>query len=370
MIKLVALIACLLAMTLTAIVSRTSLSIVDTYRGPQEHWPKPTIDEGVDFKPLGALPKEARSPVHNPFTKAKETLGRQLFFDRRMSQSEQVSCASCHDPDLGWADGKRKAIGHNRLRHDLNTPSIINSAWLDSVYWNGRAGSLEAQIIETWQNPLEMAAHLPTALARIISIEGYTPMFQAAFGTDEVSAVHISKAIATFMRQVTLTNTTFDKFMRGKRAALKDDEIEGLHLFRTKARCANCHNGNLLSDGKFHHLGSSFHNVGEFQGRYRITKQAENVGAFRTPGLRGFAETAPYLHNGLVKDLDTLLHVYNGGWWQNSELVNKGNNIPTATLSKHIKTLDLSEQERMQLKAFLGTLKGEALWIEPPPELE
>jgi cytochrome c peroxidase len=238
------------------------------------------------------------------------------------------------------------------------------------VYRNGRAGSLEAQIIETWQNPVEMAAHLPTAVARITSIKGYPPMFQEAFGTKEVSVVHISKAIATFMRQVTLTNTTFDKFMRGERAAFKDDEIKGLHLFRTKARCANCHNGDLLSDGKFHHLGSSFHNVGEFQGRYRVTKQAENVGAFRTPRLRGFAETSPYLHNGLIKDLDTLLHVYNSGWWQNSELVNKGNNIPTATLSKHIRTLGLSEQERLQLKAFLGTLKGEAFWIEPPPELE
>ena len=359
MIKLGALIVCLLAMTLTAIVSRTPLSIVDTYRGSQEYWPKPTIDEGVDFKPLGALPKNAHFPSYNPYTKAKETLGRQLFFDRRMSQSEQVSCASCHDPDLGWADGKRKAIGHNRLRHDLNTPSIINSAWLNHVYRNGRVGSLEAQVIETWQNPVEMAAHLPTAVARIISIEGYTPMFQEAFGTKEVSAVRISRAIATFMRKVTLTNTKFDNFMRGERSAFKNDEIEGLHLFRTKARCANCHNGNLLSDGKFHHLGSSFHNVGEFQGRYRVTKQAENVGAFRTPGLRGF-----------IKDLDTLLHIYNNGWWQNNELDNKGNNIPTATLSKHIKILDLSEQERTQLKAFLGTLKGQALWIEPPPELE
>ena len=122
MIKLGALIVCLLAMTLTAIVSRTPLSIVDTYRGSQEYWPKPTIDEGVDFKPLGALPKNAHFPSYNPYTKAKETLGRQLFFDRRMSQSEQVSCASCHDPDLGWADGKRKAIGHNRLRLCLEHP--------------------------------------------------------------------------------------------------------------------------------------------------------------------------------------------------------------------------------------------------------
>jgi cytochrome c peroxidase len=369
MIKIGALIIFLLAIILVAIASRPQLSIVDSYRGSQDYWPKPTIDVGVDFKPLGALPKEARFPEHNPYSKAKETLGRQLFFDRRMSQSEQVSCASCHDPDLGWADGKRKAIGHDRLRHDLNTPSIINSAWLDSIYWNGRAGSLEAQIIETWQNPVEMAAHIPSAVARIASIKGYVPMFQDAFGTEDVSAMLISRAIATFMRQVTLTNTKFDKFMRGERATLKDAEIEGLHLFRTKARCINCHSGSLLSDGKFHHLGSSFHNVGEFQGRYRVTKHAEDVGAFRTPGLRGIAETSPYLHNGLIKDVDTLLFLYSSGWWQNGELDKKDHNIPTATRSSHIKNLDLNGQERMHLKAFLGTLEGQVYWVKPPPEL-
>lgn len=344
-------------------------TIVDVYQGPQSSWPDASIDKGISFKPLGALSKEPIFPDHNPYSKEKYELGKQLFFDRRLSKSEQISCASCHDPDLGWADGKRKSIGHNRLQHQLNSPSVLNSAWVEKVFWDGRAHSLEQQILETWQNPIEMAAHLPTAVARIKAIDGYKPFFVDAFGSSKVTANLIAKAIGTFMRTLTLSNTRFDKFMRGDRAQLQDDEIKGLHLFRTKARCANCHNGTLLTDGKFHHLGSSFHNVGNFQGRYNITHQGSDVGGFRTAGLRGIGETRPYLHNGFIKDIPVLLTLYNNGWWQNADLPDKGNDIPTATLSPHIKKLDLSKEELDQLAAFLATLDGNSPWMEAPEEL-
>jgi cytochrome c peroxidase len=343
--------------------------IIELYRGPQENWPAPTIDEGVEFIPLGAISKNTPFPENNPYSKEKWELGKQLFFDRRLSQSLQVTCASCHDTDLGWADGRKRSIGHNRQQHDLNSPSIINSAYAKHIFWNGRAQTLEQQVIETWQNPIEMAAHIPTAVARINAIEQYKPMFEDAFGTTKASAELISQAIATFMRNITLTNTRFDKFMRGNSDELTNQEIEGLHLYRTKARCINCHMGTLLSDNKFHHLGTSFHNVKEFQGRYRITKKAADVGAFRTPGLRGIAKTAPYLHNGLIDDLETLLILYNIGWWQNAELPDKGNDIPTATLSAHIKPLDLSPREIEKLSAFLATLEGHSPWLPLPKEL-
>lgn len=345
-------------------------SLVDVYRGPQQQWPAATIDDGVDFKPLAPLENKPPFPESNPYSKEKWELGKQLFFERRLSKSEQIACASCHDPDLGWADGRRKAIGHNRIQHDLNSPSIVNSAWIEEVFWDGRAGSLEEQVLGSWQNPIEMAANLSDAVARIRSIEGYSPLFEQAFGSTDVSADRISQAIATFMRKITLTNTRFDKFMRGERDVLTESEIKGLHLFRTKARCANCHNGALLSDGEYHHLGSSFHNVGEFQGRYRVTGKAEDVGAFRTPGLRGIGETAPYQHNGFAKNLDILLNLYNMGWWQNAELAEKGNDIPTAQLSSHIQELKLNKEELSQLKAFLGTLDGDMPWYEMPEELE
>lgn len=344
--------------------------ILSLYKGPQANWPAPTIDEGAHYTPLGAMPKEPPYPEYNPYSKEKWELGKQLFFDRRLSKSQQIACASCHDPDLGWADGRKRAIGHNRQLHTLNSPSITNSAWLNTVFWNGRAKTLEQQIIETWQNPLEMAADLPETVTRVNSLKGYSSLFKKAFNTPVADAELISKAIATFMRKITLTNTRFDKFMQGDRTELSNDEIEGLHLFRTKARCINCHNGTLLSDNKFHHLGTSFHNVGDFLGRYSVTNKAENVGAFRTPNLRGISSTAPYMHNGFINDLDILLSIYNAGWWQNAELKDKGNDIPTATLSKHIKPLSLNQNELKKLKAFLTSLDGTPVWIKMPKEVQ
>lgn len=344
--------------------------IINQYRGDQQHWPAPAIDKGVIFSSLAALPEKVVFPESNLYSKEKYELGKQLFFDRRLSKSEQIACASCHDPDLGWADGRRQAIGHNRQQHDLNSPSIINTAWLEKVFWNGRADSLEAQIIETWQNPVEMAANLPSAVARIKAVKAYTPLFEKAFASPEISAAKISQAMATFMRTITLSNTRFDRFMRGKRNVFSDQEIKGLHLFRTKARCINCHHGSLLTDGRFHHLGSSFHNVDDFEGRYRVTKKSQDVGAFRTPGLRGINETAPYLHNGLIKSLESLIAIYNNGWWQNAALENKGNEIPTAVLSSHIKKLSLSQKEVEDLIAFLDTLEGNTPWVKMPAELK
>lgn len=342
--------------------------LIQRYRGEQALWPAPTIDDGAVFEPLSALPTEVIYPEDRPYSKAIWTLGKHLFFERRLSRSEQISCANCHDPDLGWADGRRKAIGHNRQQHTLNSPSIMNTVWLNEIFWNGRVTTLEEQVLQSWQNPIEMAGDIPTAVQRISSIEGYRDLFKAAFDSADVDADRISQAIATFMRSVTLTSTRFDKFMRGQRDELTDKEIRGLHLFRTKARCANCHSGALLSDGQYHHLGSSFHNVGEFKGRYSVTGKPEHVGAFRTPGLRGISATAPYFHNGIATNLDILLTLYNSGWWQNAELKNKGNDIPTATLSPLIAELNLSPDEISELKAFLLTLDGNIPWYRIPDE--
>lgn len=151
--------------------------------------------------------------------------------------------------------------------------------------------------------------------------------------------------------------------------ALSDTQIRGLHLFRTKARCINCHHGALLSDEDFHHLGSSFHTVGNFKGRYNVTGQIEHIGAFRTPALRNVAFTAPYLHNGIVPDLDSLLAIYNSGWWQNEELTGKTDNLPIARLSPLIKPLSLTDNELADLKAFLISLSGATHEIPVPKEL-
>ena len=349
--------------------SSPEAQLIERYRGPQSEWPAPWIDEGVTAAPLATLPPDVPHPADNPDSTAKRELGKQLFFERRLSRSEQIACASCHDPDLGWADGRRLAIGHNRRVGDTNSPTVVNVGYLQEIFWDGRAASLEEQVIASLSDPREMAADPERAAARIANISGYAPLFSEAFGDSRVNAERIAAAVATFMRSLRFANTPFDRFMAGETDRLDERQIRGLHLFRTEARCMNCHHGPLLSDERYHHLGTSFHNVGNFQGRYRVTGTPEDVGAFRTPPLRGAASTLPLTHSGMARDLDTLIRLYEMGWWQNADLDDKGNNIPTARLSPLIKPLSLSRQDREDLKAFLEALDGPMPYMLPPDEL-
>lgn len=341
-------------------------ALAERYRQGPDHWPQANVDAGVDYQPLAAIAEQVPVPADNPITDAKRELGKHLFFDRRLSASEQIACASCHDPDLGWADGRRTSIGHNRQQGHINAPTVVNSAWLNQVFWDGRAASLEEQVIASWTNPIEMAADADAAVARLRQTQSYPELFEQAFGSQEMTPERVAQAIASFMRGLTLTQTDFDRFMRGQVDAMSDEALYGLHLFRTKARCINCHHGAQLSDDRFHHLGTSFHNVGDFEGRYRITGVARDVGAFRTPSLRGAVATPPFMHNGFVKDIDMLLSLYNMGWWQNAELPDKGNDIPTARLSPLIKPLQLEPDETRALKAFLLSLNGAMPWMDMP----
>ncbi|SDU04343.1 cytochrome-c peroxidase [Halopseudomonas salegens] len=345
------------------------VALVEQYRAGTDHWPAAETDPSVQAAPLARLPAEPPYPADNPYSTAKRALGKQLFFDRRLSGSQQLACASCHDPDLGWADGRRFSIGHNRQVGETNAPSIINTGYQTRLFWDGRAASLEQQTRASWTNPIEMAADPDTVVARLRHIPGYAPLFTEAFGDSAVDEQRIIQAIATFSRSLTSQSTAFDRFLDGESEALSDAQVRGLHLFRTKARCMNCHHGALLSDEQFHHLGTSFHLVGNFEGRYRQTGKPEHVGAFRTPGLRGIGATAPYLHTGMAGDLDTLLALYNIGWWQNAELKDKPDDIPTAQLSPLIKPLELKADELADLKAFLHSLTGDMRYMLMPEEL-
>lgn len=349
--------------------SNSEVQLIEVYRGPQSEWPTPWVDEGVMVVPLSTLPSITPYPADNLGSAAKHELGKILFFERRLSRSEQIACASCHDPDLGWSDGRRLAIGHNRQVGDTKSPTIVNVAYLQELFWDGRASSLEEQVLASLSDPREMAADPDRAAARIASIEGYSSLFVEAFGDSKVSADRIAAAVATFMRSLRFTNTPFDRFMAGDREQLSESQIRGLHLFRTEARCMNCHHGPLLSDERYHHLGTSFHNVGNFKGRYRVTGKSEDVGAFRTAPLRGVASNPPFTHIGMAPNLDTLIRLYEMGWWQNADLAKKGNDIPTAQLSPLIQPLSLSDQDRADLEAFLKALDGPMPYYTPPKEL-
>lgn len=349
--------------------SADSDPLVAAYRQPQHAWPAAETDPGIEAAALAPLPDPSSLPAWQDVTDERIRLGLQLFFERRLSASHQIACASCHDPELGWADGRRVSIGHNRQKGDMNAPSIVNSIFLHEVFWDGRAASLEEQVIASWTNPIEMAGDLDESVQQIASISGYTPLFEAAYGDTEINAERIAEAIATFMRSVNMTRTPYDRFLQGDYDALSDAQIRGLHLFRTKARCMNCHQGALLSDQQYHHLGTSFERVGNFQGRYRVSQQPDDMGAFRTPPLRSISATAPYMHNGFAADLELLLSLYNIGWWQNAPLPDKDPDLPLAQLSPLIQPLELSPDELADLHAFLLSLTGLMPYMRPPAEL-
>jgi len=357
----------------TALVSAAQAKATDLralYSVPQEQWPAPIVAPGNQVTPLAALPEnathtESAGPGTSSLLKARRELGKSLFFDPVLSGSGQHACASCHDPDLGWADGRRFSFGHNRQQGQLNSPTILNAGYLKELFWDGRAISLEEQAAASITNPIEMAGNPPEIIERLQAIEAYRQLFEKAFGDPEVDFDRITAAIAEFVRQRTTTATRFDRFMRGDQSALNDQELQGLHLFRTKGRCMNCHNGALLTDGKYHHLGTAFYEVGNYTGRYSVTKKNEDFSAFRTAPLRNVAVTAPYMHNGLLADLDHVLAAYNMGWWQNQPTELGRQDPRFAQLSPLIQPLNLDQQELQALKAFLLTLGRGAPYTTP-----
>lgn len=318
-------------------------------------WPKPELfDEAKEgFEDIGPL-KKPNFPADNPYSKEKEDLGKSLFFDPRLSKSGQISCANCHNPELGWADGSRVSFGHDRLEGTRNAPTIVNVAFAKSLFWDGRAATLEEQVKFPIENPVEMDFHTDLAVKRIAEINGYKTYFENAFGDDAVTADRIFKAIATFERTIISPKSRFDRFVEGKKDALTDSEINGLHLFRTKANCINCHNTAYFSDQKFHNIGLTYFGR-ELQdlGLYEISKKPEDVGKFKTATLREVSKTAPYMHNGLFPHIRGVLNMYNAGM-----PTEKRN--PESPLfpkkSQMLEKLELTDSELTDIENFLASL--------------
>jgi len=336
--------------------------------GDRTRWPKANIDDlaAKGFKDIGALGK-APFPKNNPFTKEKVLLGKMLFFDRRLSLSKQIACASCHDPELGWGDGKHLAYGHNRQNGKRNSMTIFNTAYYDRLFWDGRAASLEDQVQFPVQDKAEMAQSLKVMVKNVRKIKGYRKYFNDAFGSSEVSLAGIQKAIATFERTITSKNSRFDLFVNGNKEILKDDEVLGLHLFRTKARCINCHNTPLFSDNQFHNDGQTLYGSKQQDfGYYHLSKKQEDVGAFRTPSLRETKITGPWMHHGNFPTLRDVIEYYNGGNpapIQRSVKVEESMRpIPSPLLKK----LNLTKEERLQLELFLGAISTQPQKIHAP----
>jgi len=330
--------------------------------GDPSKWPKPILDPQAKpyFSEIGHLPG-IQFPQDNPYSEAKALLGKTLFFDPRLSRSNQIACASCHDPELGWCDNRTFSFGHDRQLGTRNAMSILNAAYAGSLFWDGRAASLEEQSEMPIREEREMNGHIDLAAGKIAKIKGYEILFEKAFGDRSVSKDRISKAIAAFERTVKSGTSKFDQFIDGKADVYSNDELMGLHLFRTKAQCMNCHSSGYFSNNQFENIGTSLLGSKEEDlGRYLLTKTPEDAGKFRIPGLREVARTGPWMHNGSMTTLTEVIQFYSKGNPEHSQKRSTIHNGITLNSEKSgfVRLLDLTDEEISQLEAFLRTLSS------------
>ncbi|MFC0778338.1 cytochrome-c peroxidase [Flavobacterium sp. HJSW_4] len=337
--------------------------------GDYQKWPKPEVDSIVysqGFEDIGVLGKP-EFPENNPYSEEKAELGKVLFFDPRLSKSGQISCANCHDPELNWGDARRVSYGEGRQQGNRNAPSLMNIAYSKVFFWDGRAETLEDQASFPIKDAKEMNFHIDLATKRLNKIKGYKPYFKKAFGKEKLTQEEILKAIATFERTLITPKSKFDRFIEGDSTQLTNRQVQGLHLFRTKARCINCHNTANFADNKFHNVGLTYYGRQyEDLGRYNVTGKAENVGEFKTQSLRGVSQNAPYMHNGLFPNLRGVLNIYNAGMPQPKRKESQLNDTLFPTTSKLIKKLDLSQSELIALEDFIMSLSTGAYRMRPP----
>ncbi|MDW5416389.1 cytochrome c peroxidase [Iodobacter sp. CM08] len=328
----------------------------------QPNWPAPTLDASTKegFADLGLLPAPT-FPASNPYSPEKVALGEKLFADPRLSRNNQISCASCHDPKNGWSDSKELSEGHVGQLGGRNAMTIINTAYVKELFWDGRAKSLEEQAKGPISNPLEMHQSLSQTAYKIAAAPEYAALFSAAFGDNSIDADRIAKAIATYERTITSKESAFDQFLKGDSKAISNDALWGLHLFRTKARCINCHNTPLMSDNQYHSNGLHYYGRElEDLGRYGVTKNPADIGKFRTPMLRDIIYSGNYMHNGLFSMGNGVgvLAMYNAGMVQTlpTGLDKFDPNFPKT--SPEIKSLGLSKNEINALFEFMKAISA------------
>lgn len=338
----------------------------EIYSGPKDKWPTPHIDDDIVFNELGAL---VNAPLLSKRDSIKNihALGKILFFDPRLSSSRQISCSSCHSPDLSWTDGRRTSIGHNHNYHSRNTPSLENIWANKSYFWDGRAETIEEQSRQSISSPIEMNQNPEKLPAKLKKIKGYNTYFEAAFGKKSINLENILHAISIYVQTIQSRKSDFDFFLEGQKDRLTDQQVLGLHLFRTKARCINCHSGPFFTDNNFHNVGlTRYGTANQDLGRYQITKNPEDVGKFKTPSLRSVIRSRPWFHNGIVDNMEGLISLYNVGMVQPKPNKDQENDPLFPKTSPHIKRLNLTGEERDAIISFLHAITASPLRDTPP----
>jgi len=285
-------------------------------------------------------------PLDNPITLEKIALGRRLFFDKRLSKDGRTSCATCHRPSLRFTDGRRLARGVFDREGRRNTPSILNRVYGRSLFWDGRAATLEDQVRAAITGERDLGSSMEEVVSRVSRDADYVRDFTKLFG-EPVTGTRLSQALATFVRSRLSGNSPFDRFLSGDATALGALERRGLDLFNGRARCGRCHAGPLLSDESFHNTGVAWVE-GRFldPGRAEATGRNHDRGAFKTPSLREVARTAPYMHDGSMTRLTDVIAFYDRG------------GRPNPHLDPEIRPLHLTAGEKSALIAFLRSLTG------------
>jgi cytochrome c peroxidase len=303
--------------------------------------------------PLGLQAGSAYVPDDNPITAEKIALGRFLYFDKRLSKDMTISCASCHNPFHGFADPAPTSSGVSQKLGGRNSPTVINRLFSSEQFWDGRAQDLEFQSHGPLTNPVEMAmgSH-DEVVGRVKAVQGYPPLFAKAFGDDKVDLDRIGKAIASYERTIVAGDSPYDRYQAGDKDALGASAVRGMALFNGKANCKACHTGFNFTDETYQDIG-----VGMDLGRYDTTKNDGDRGKFKTPTLRNVTQTAPYMHDGSEETLMQVVEFYDRG------------GIANPNLSKEIKPLKLSAQEKRDLVAFLESLTGAVENTTPPETL-
>jgi cytochrome c peroxidase len=333
-----------------------------------------TVEQVAVRLPANVLPPIV--PEDNPLTAAKVELGRKLYFDPRLSADDSVSCATCHDPHHGFAEPRPVSLGVGGAKGVRNAPTVFDAAFLSTQFWDGRAATLEEQAKGPIVNPVEMALPDPAAAeAKLQAIPEYPPLFRAAFGDERVTYDRIAQAIASFERTLIDVEAAIDRFVAGDADAIPEAARRGWALFNGKARCNNCHGYvaafPLLTDELFHNIGVAAkdvnfeelarqvqshpedlarlaHEAGSNQlGRFLVTREPKDIGAFKTPHLRNVALTPPYMHDGSEKTLRDVVEFYDRG----------GN--PNPWLDGGIRPLGLSESEKADLVALMETFTSD-----------
>lgn len=292
-------------------------------------------------------------PPDNPMTPEKVALGRQLFFDERLSADGSRSCYSCHVCEKGLTDGLPKAVGALNKQLPRSSPTLWNIGYHKEFYWDGRSPSLEKQALAAWTGA-NMSAKADEIVAKLNALEGYKSQFQKVFQGD-ATPDNVVKAIAAFERTIISGNTAWDRYQAGDKSALSQSAWRGWNIFQS-IKCNNCHDGVLFTDQQYHNVGIGMDQKEPDGGRANATKKPEDTGAFKTPTLRDIAKSAPYFHDGSAKTLEEAVDIMLAGGKPNEHLD-----------KKNLEAHKLLPEQREDLLNFLRALSVDDCNLTKPP---